>query len=74
MPQPIKPSEVHLNSDIRLTMRALLATHESTRRMFRATPETEAYAEGFRDAFLLLADALNVHLGIPTARHYVDGW
>jgi hypothetical protein len=52
MPQPIKPSEVHLNSDIRLTMRALLATHESTRRLFRATPETEAYAEGFRDAFL----------------------
>ena len=70
----IAASEAHINEDIANVMRALLATHESTRRMFRATPETEAYAEGFRDAFLLLADALNVHLGIPTARDYADGW
>lgn len=72
MPQQIRPSEMHINADLRLTMRALLAAHESTRRMFRETPETEAYAEGFRDAFLLLADALNINLGIPTAAHYLE--
>lgn len=74
MPQPIKPSEVHLNSDIRLTMRALLATHESTRQRLPDDPQMDAYSQGFRAAVLLLAEALNVHLGIPTARDYVDRW
>ena len=36
MPPPIAASEVHINEDIRQTMRALLATHESTRRMMPA--------------------------------------
>ncbi len=63
MPQPIKPSEVHLNSDIRLTMRALLATHEATRRLQQDTPELNAYTEGFKAAMRLLAEALNVNLG-----------
>lgn len=65
-------SQLHTTANISLTMRALLATHESTRRMFQPTPETEAYNAGFREAVLLMAEALNVHLGIPTARHYVD--
>jgi hypothetical protein len=72
MPQSIAASQAFITEDICLTMRAILATHESTRRMFQETPETEAYGEGFRDAVLLLAEALNVHLGIPTARHYLD--
>ena len=72
MPPPIAASEVHINEDIRQIMRSLLATHESTRRMFRATPESEAYTEGFKAATFLLAEALNVRLGIPTAHHYLD--
>ena len=72
MPPPIAPSEVHVNSDIRNTMRALLATHETTRRMLPATAEMEWYNEGFRTAFVLLAEALNIHLGIPSAHHYLD--
>ncbi len=72
MPPPIMPSEVHLNEDIRLVMRSLLATHESTRRLQPATPQTDWYAEGFRTALLLLAEALNIHLGIPAAHHYID--
>ena len=72
MPPPIAPSEVHINEDIRNTMRALLATHESTRRMLPATAEMEWYNEGFRTAFVLLAEALNIHLGIPSAAHYLE--
>ena len=63
MPQPIKPSEVHLNSDIRLTMRALLATHDATRMLADETPQMLAYTAGFRAAFVLLAGALNIELG-----------
>lgn len=74
MPQPIKASDVHLNADIRLAMLALLATQRSTRRMFQETPETDAYAAGFQEALFLLAGALNINLGIPTARDYVDSW
>ena len=53
-------------------LRALLATHESTRRMLPATAEMEWYNEGFRTAFVLLAEALNISLGIPSAHHYLD--
>ena len=70
----IAASEAHINEDIANVMRALLATHEATRRFQRDTPELNAYSAGFRDAFLLLAAGLNVHLGIPTARDYADGW
>ena len=69
-----QPSQLHTTANIRLTMRALLATHESTRRRLPADPHMDAYSQGFQTAMQLLADALNVHLGIPTARHYVDGW
>ena len=69
-----QPSQLHTTANIRLTMRALLATHEATRRLQQDTPELNAYSTGFRDAFLLLAAGLNVHLGIPTARDYADGW
>ena len=72
MPPPIAASEVHINEDIRNTMRALLATHELTRRMLPATAEMEWYNEGFRTAFVLLAEALNIHLGIPSAAHYLE--
>lgn len=72
MPPPIAASEVHVGEDIRNTMRALLATHESTRRIFRETPQSEAYNAGFREALLLLAEALNIHLGIPAAHHYME--
>ena len=72
MPPTFQASQLHTTANIRLTMQALLATHESTRRIFQPTPETEAYVDGFRDAFLLLAEALNVHLGIPTAAHYLE--
>jgi hypothetical protein len=34
MPQSIAASQAFITEDIRLTMRAMLATHESTRRMF----------------------------------------
>ena len=69
-----QPSQLHTTANIRLTMRALLAIHEATRRFQQDTPELNAYSTGFRDAFLLLAAGLNVHLGIPTARDYADGW
>ena len=72
MPPPIAASEVHINEDIRQIMRALLATHESTRRMVPDTPQMDWYNEGFRTAFVLLAEALNVHLGIVAAHHYLD--
>jgi hypothetical protein len=72
MPPPFRARELHTSADIQLSMRALLATHESTRRMFRETPEADAYSAGFREAMLLLAEALNVHLGIPTAAHYLE--
>ncbi|MBP8292046.1 MAG: hypothetical protein KAX65_04690 [Caldilineaceae bacterium] len=63
MPPPIAPSEVHINEDIRNTMRALLATHESARRMMPDSERMIAYTEGFTAAFRLLAEALNIHLG-----------
>ena len=72
MPPPIAPSEVHINEDIRQIMRALLATHESTRRMMPETPAMLAYNNGFREALLLMAEALNISLGIPSARHYME--
>ena len=72
MPPPIAASEVHIGSDIRNTMRALLATHESTRRMMPDTPTMDAYNSGFREALLLMAEALNINLGIPSARHYLE--
>ena len=72
MPPPIAPSEVHIGEDIKLTMRAILATHESTRRMMDNAPHMEAYNAGFRTAIVLVAEALNIHLGIPAAHHYID--
>lgn len=69
-----QPSQLHTTANIRLTMRALLATHEATRRLQQDTPELNAYTEGFKAAMRLLAEALNVNLGIPTARDYADGW
>ncbi len=72
MPPPIAASEVHINEDIRQIMRALLATHESTRRMMPETPAMLAYNNGFREALLLMAEALNISLGIPSARHYME--
>ena len=68
----IAASEAFIVEDIRNVMRALLATHESTRQRLPDDPQMDAYSQGFRDAFLLLAEALNVHLGIPTARHYLE--
>lgn len=73
MPPPISASQVHLNEDIRNVMRSLLATHESTRRIMPDTDVMEAYTDGFRTSMLLVAEALNINLGIPTARHYLDG-
>lgn len=72
MPPPIAPSEVHLNEDIRLTMRALLATHESTRRLQPESAALTYYDQGFKTAVVLLAEALNVHLGITMPHHYID--
>ena len=72
MPPPIRASEVHINEDMRNTMRALLATHEATRRMQPTTEAMEYYDHGFRTAMLLLAEALNIHLGIPSAAHYLE--
>lgn len=72
MPPPIRPSDVHLNEDIRLTMRALLATHESTRRMQPDTEAMQHYDQGFKTAVVLIAEALNVHLGITMPHHYID--
>lgn len=72
MPPPIGASEVHINEDIRNTMRALLATHEATRRRLPADPHMDAYNDGFRNALLLLAEALNVSLGIPAEWHYME--
>ena len=72
MPPPIAASEVHINEDIRNTMRALLATHEATRRMMPETPAMLAYNNGFREALLLMAEALNISLGIPSAWHYME--
>lgn len=68
----IAASDVHLNSDIRQSMRAVLATHESTRRMMPETPLMDAYNSGFREALLLMAEALNINLGIPAAFHYME--
>ena len=59
----IAASEAHINEDIRNVMRALLATHEATRRFQRDTPELNAYTEGFKAAMRLLAGALNIELG-----------
>lgn len=67
-----QPSQLHTTANIRLTMRALLATHEATRRMLPDDPRMDAYSAGFRDSLLLLAEALNVHLGIPAAHHYME--
>ena len=72
MPPPIAPSEVHIGSDIRNTMRALLATHEATRRMMPETREMLAYNNGFREALLLMAEALNISLAISAAHHYME--
>ena len=72
MPPPIAPSQVHTIGDIRLIMRGLLAAHESTRRMFDATPVADAYNDGFRSAMLLVAESLNVELGIASMRS--DRW
>ena len=72
MPPPLAPSEVFVAGDIRNTMRALLATHEATRRMMPPTPQMDAYNAGFREALLLMAEALNVSLGIPAAHHYME--
>lgn len=58
-----QPSQLHTTANIRLTMRALLATHESTRQLQLDTPELNAYTEGFQMAIRLLAEALNVNLG-----------
>ena len=75
MPPPIAASEVHIGSDIRLTMRALLAAHESTRRMAPPTPALDAYNQGFIEATILIAEALNIDVGIRLPRHYSDrGW
>ena len=63
MPPPIAPAEVHVNSDIRNTMRALLAAHDATRMLADETPQMLAYTAGFRAAFVLLAGALNIELG-----------
>ncbi len=71
MPPPIAASEAFIVEDIRNVMRALLATHEATRRLQSDTPTLNAYTEGFETAIRLLAEALNVNLG-ATARHYVD--
>ena len=71
MPAPFPASQLHTNTDIRNVMRALLATHESTRRFQPDTPELNAYTAGFEAALRLLAEALNVNLG-ANARHYVD--
>ena len=73
MPPPISASQVHLNEDIRNIMRSILAAHESTRRIMPDTDAMDAYTDGFRTSIFLVAEALNVHLGIPTARHYIDG-
>jgi hypothetical protein len=72
MPAQFQPSQLHTTANIRLTMRALLATHESTRRRLPDDPHMDAYNAGFQEAMLLLAEALNVNLGIPTAAHYLD--
>lgn len=72
MSVPIAASQAFITEDIRLTIRAILATHESTRRMMPDSREMEAYNAGFRAAAMLIAEALNVHLGIPTAQHYME--
>ena len=72
MPPPIAGSEVHINEDIRNVMRSLLATHEATRRMMPETELMTAYTNGFTAALRLLAEALNVNLGIVAAHHYME--
>lgn len=72
MPAPFQVRDLHTNTDLRQTMRGMLATHESTRRLYPATSESDAYNAGFRDALLLLAEHLGVSLGIPAASHYME--
>lgn len=64
MPMPFRPREIHTNADLYQTMRALLATHESTRRQSPATENLDAYTEGFQTAIRLLAEALNVRIEV----------
>lgn len=73
MPPPFPASQLHTNTDIRQIMRALLATQQATLRLSAGSRDTELYAQGFRDAVLLLAEALNVNLGIPAAGHHREG-
>lgn len=72
MPPPIAPADVHFNEDIRLIMRSILATHESTRRMQPHNDAMEHYDQGFKTAIVLIAESLNVHLGIAMPHHYLD--
>lgn len=72
MPAPFQARDLHTNTDLRQTMRGMLATHESTRRLYPDSPTADAYSAGFRDALLLMAEHLGVSLGIPAAFHYME--